>query len=68
MVKLHHGQFIVWSRKVAVHHHLSIIFQLVKTIIYDDVDDADIVSRLPSPRVHRGLYKFDFDFSNFEVE
>ena len=26
-----------------------------------DVDDADIVSRLPSPRVHRGIYKFDFD-------
>jgi hypothetical protein len=34
----------------------------------DDVDDADIVSRLPSPRVHRGIYKFDFDFSSFVVE
>jgi hypothetical protein len=34
----------------------------------DDVDDAYIVSRLPSPRVHRGIYKFYFDFSNFMVE
>jgi hypothetical protein len=34
----------------------------------DDVDDADIFSRLLSPRVHRGIYKFDFDFSYFVVE
>jgi hypothetical protein len=34
----------------------------------DDADDADIVSRLPSPRVHRGIHKTDFDFSNFVAE
>jgi hypothetical protein len=33
----------------------------------DDVGD-DIVSRLPSPSFHRGIYKFDFDFSDFVVE
>ena len=34
----------------------------------DDVDDDDIVACLPIPAVHRGIYKFAFDFTQYRVE
>lgn len=34
----------------------------------DDIDDDDVVTILPCPRVIRGIYTFVFDFSGYIVE
>ena len=65
MVKLQHGQFISEADK----SQYIIIYRFSSASHdNDDVDDADIVSRLSSPRAHRGIYTFDFAYSNFVVE
>jgi hypothetical protein len=59
------SSFSAAEKSHAVHHYLSILFQLYSQD-NDDVDYADIVivACLYGPRVHRGrpIYKFDFDF------
>lgn len=66
-----HGETAAWAvhfLKLKSRSTFSFIDSFSASQGNDDVDDADIVSRLPSPRVHRGIYKFEFDFSDFVVE
>jgi len=66
-----HGETAAWAvhfLKLKSRTTSSFIDSFSASQDNDDVDDADIVSRLPIPRVHRGLYKFEFDFSDFMVE
>jgi hypothetical protein len=41
---------------------------LSKNQATDDIDDDDIVTTLPDPNVHRGMYRFACDFSAYSVE
>jgi hypothetical protein len=66
-----HGEAAAWAvhfLKLESRSASSFIDSFSASQDNDDVDDADIVSRLPGPRVHRSIHKFGFDFSNFVVE
>lgn len=41
---------------------------LSKNQVSDDVDEEDILGILPHPTVHRGIFKFAFDFGAYAIE
>ena len=54
-----HGETAAWAvhfLKLKSRSTSSFIDSFSASQDNDDVDDADIVSRLPSPRVRRGIY------------
>jgi hypothetical protein len=66
-----HGEAAAWAihfLKLKSRSTSSLIDSFSASQDNDEVDDADIVIRLPSLRVDRGIYKLHFEFSNFVVE